>query len=168
MNMNTFLSLLLVLSKTPICLSQDMNHSTSEIKDIPKSRESEKQFILAFQKKTDDSKSHYIMENQKVVVITRNEEKIKGILQIENSSTITVSGKEIPISSIQKVKKPIKVVRVFGAILGSITAITIPIGIGSASALIFEPFYASPLYLLAVKKTFDLEYKYNMFVLKSD
>ena len=168
MNMKTFLSLLLVLITTPICLSQDINHSTSEIKDIPKSSASEKQFILAFQKKTDDSKSHYIMENQKVVVITRNEEKIKGFLQIKNSATIVVSGKEIPISSIQIIKKPNKGLRIFGAILGSITAITIPIGIGSAAVLIFEPFYASPLYLLAAKKTFNLEFKYNMYVLKSE
>lgn len=166
--MKTFLSFILVLITSTICLCQNTHHSSSEIKDVLKTNEREKQFILALQKKTDDSKSHYIMENQKVVVITRNEEKIKGFLQIKNSATIVVSGKEIPISSIQIIKKPNKGIRIFGAILGSITAITIPMGIGSAAVLIFEPFYASPLYLLAAKKTFNLEFKYNMYVLKSE
>ena len=166
--MKTFSTFLMVLFAGIICFGQDTNLSTLKKEEVQESNESQKQYVLAFQKKTDDSKSHFIMENQKVVVINKNQEKIKGILQIKNSSTIIVSGKEIPTSSIQIIKKPNKGVRIFGAILGSITAITIPIGIGSPAVLIFEPFYASPLYLLAAKKTFNLEYKYNMYVLKSD
>ncbi len=166
--MKTFSTFLMVLFAGITFFGQDANLSNFKMEEVQESNESQKQYVLAFQKKADDSKSHFIMQNQKVVVISKNKEKIKGILQIQNSSIIVVSGKKIPISSIQIIKKPNKGLRIFGAILGSITAITIPIGIGSAAVLIFEPFYASPLYLLAAKKTFNLEYKYNMYVLESD
>lgn len=94
--------------------------------------------------------------------------KLKGTFEINSENSLLIANQNLPFDAIAMIKKPMKGLRIFGAVLGSITGILFPLGIGSASVLIFEPFYASPLYLLAANKRFDLVNEYNIYVLKSD
>jgi len=124
--------------------------------------------ILYLKKKNGDSKPHYITENKKIKIILKDGSKLKGTFEINSENSLSIANQNLLFDSIAILKKPKKGLRIFGAILGSITAILFPVGIGSAYVLIFEPFYASPLYLLAASKRFDLVHDYNVYVLKSD
>jgi hypothetical protein len=124
--------------------------------------------IIYLVKKNETSKPHYILENKKIKIITKQGEKLKGTFKISSENSIFIANQNISFEAIAMIKKPMKGLRIFGGILGSITAVLFPVGIGSAAVLIFEPFYASPLYLLAANKRFDLINEYNVYILKSD
>jgi hypothetical protein len=124
--------------------------------------------ILYLTKKNGESKPHYILENKKIKIVLKDGTKLKGSFEINSENSILIAEQNIPFDAIAILKKPQKGLRIFGAILGTITGILFPVGIGSASVLIFEPFYASPLYLLASNKRFDLVNDYNAYILISD
>jgi hypothetical protein len=141
---------------------------TSVNGQVPNTSSENRPKILYLTKKDGDSKPHYILENKKIKIILKDGSKLKGTFEINSDSSILMSNQNLPFDAIAILKKPKKGLRIFGAILGSLTGILFPVGIGSAYVLIFEPFYASPLYLLAASKRFDLINDYNLYVLKSD
>ncbi len=127
------------------------------------------QRVILLYRKNNNGNSYFVSDSDKIKIITKNGEKLEGKPEFIDNKSIQLEGKIINIEKISKIKKPRKNLRIFGGIFGSLTAIVIPLGVGGGdpTALIWEPFYASPLYLLGASKTFDLERKYDIRVLSS-
>lgn len=127
------------------------------------------QHVILLYLKSNVVNSFFISDSDEIKIITKNGEKLEGKIEFIDQTSLKLEGKIISVEKISTIKKPRKSLRIFGGIFGSLTAIVIPLGVGGGdpSVLIWEPFYASPLYFLGASKTFDLERKYNLQVLSS-
>lgn len=166
-NIITFFFLLMHLcikAQIPLSESHLLKESIKENIDLKTER------IFLIKHKTKNDKLFYINDLDKIKVLTKADNIYSGNFKFMNNDFIQIDGKPIEINEIKKIKKPNKGLRIFGGIFGTLTAIVLPISAGGGdwSILIFEPIYASPLYLLGASKTFDLTKKFDLIILKSD